>query len=80
MWKFPLTLEVMSFSPSRVRYGSASLDDLDSLSHLLAPTLKNEVGSSSSNRGVNHGHAMQTQRRSNLGPQPLELKEEHQSR
>jgi hypothetical protein len=69
MWKFPLTLEVMSFSPSRVRYGSASLDDLDSLSHLLAPTLKNEVGSSSSNRGVNHGHAMQTQRRSNLGPQ-----------
>lgn len=33
----------------------------------MAPTLKNEVGSSSPNRSANHGHA--TQRRSNLGSQ-----------
>ena len=64
-----LTLEVMSFFLGRVRYGSATLEDLDSLSHLLAPTLKNEVGSSSSNRGSNQGNATLTQRRSNLGPQ-----------
>ncbi|KAG0609588.1 hypothetical protein M758_8G195800 [Ceratodon purpureus] len=54
--------------PARVRYGSASLDDLDSLSHLLASTLKDEVASSSSNQGINHGAGTQTQRRSNLGP------------
>lgn len=62
-------MKVVSFSSSRVRYGSASLEDLDSLSHLLAPTLKNEVGSSSSNQGERNGRGTQTPRRSNLGPQ-----------
>lgn len=55
--------------PARVRYSSASLDDLDSLSHLLAPTLKNEVGSSSPNQGARNESGTQPQRRSNLGPQ-----------
>lgn len=54
----------------RVRYGSASLEDLDTFSHLLASTLKDEVPSSHSVSGASHGHGSQAQaqRRSNLGP------------
>ncbi|KAG0600061.1 hypothetical protein M758_11G004200 [Ceratodon purpureus] len=55
--------------PARVRYGSASLEDLDGLSPLLAPTLKSEVGPSSPDGGASHGHATETKRRSNIGPQ-----------
>lgn len=59
-------LEIPSFSPSRVRYGSATLEDLDSLTHLLASTLKDEVSSSSSHHSLNHGPGTQPQGRTNF--------------